>query len=219
MDGKLISVQSKLNCNYIFKLEQYGSWTSSLSLSFHGKGCRSLEHNLSLVLRRQCTLHYSAMSSCGWLKSQTAASWRNVVPDLWIWRASLLLLALHVVHEGVGSEVAAKLSCWHTEWDCDWCGNAEGSSPTLSIMRLDWKCDAVKCVYTQRIHTCNTSTRIFFSEYICVNRGLSTTFNSHTFSPKCPSIFLSAAADANQLWQPKLTALSSLSVASSFHIT
>lgn len=118
------------NCNLVFH--------------FIGMGAHH-QHIISIapVFSSQCPLHYSAMSSCKRSKSQMAASWGNVLSDLWICRASLLPLALHVPHEGVGSEVAAKLSSWRRERGCDWCGNAEGSSPTLSITRLDWKCDAV----------------------------------------------------------------------------
>lgn len=104
--------------------------------------------SITPVFPWQCTLYYSAMSHCGWSKSQMAASLGNVVPDLWMWRASLLPLALHVVREGVGSEVAAKLLGWQKEGGCDWCGEAEGSSPTLSIMSSGWRCDAVKCIPT-----------------------------------------------------------------------
>lgn len=152
---------------------------------------------------------------------KAAASWGNAVPDLWVWRASLLLLALRVVHEGVGSEVTAKVPDWQREWGCDGCGNAEGSSPTLSITaERGMQCNVRlpdASTHVTPLHTFSfseVSTSVLTEASPAPLRHTQT----HPFSLKCPSIFPSAA-DANQLWQPKLTALSFLSVSSSFHLT
>lgn len=128
--AELLCNCTKCRCNLVFH--------------FIGRGAHH-QHIISIVsvFFSQCPLHYSAMSSCGRSKSQMAALWGNVLSDLWICRASLLPLALHVLHKRVGSEVAAKLSGWQREWSCDWCGKAERSSPILSIKRLGWECDAV----------------------------------------------------------------------------
>lgn len=104
------------------------SWKRTLP--FHRKGCRSPTHlfpagSATYIIRPCQAVHGGNLKA--------AASWGNALPDLWVWRASLLLLALRVVHEGVGSEVTAKVPDWQREWGCDGCGNAEGSSPTLSI--------------------------------------------------------------------------------------
>lgn len=172
-------------------------------ISFHRMGYRPSGHNPYHLCFPQHTLHYSAMSSCGCSKSQTAASQGNVVRDLWMWRASLLQLALCVVHEGVGSEVVAKLCGRQKEWGCDWCGNAWRSSPPLSI--------SVGCSlmykHTTHQHLEHLHVRTFsFSELVTSVLPEALPEPSSTFSPKCPSIILSVA-EANQMWQTKLRAL------------
>lgn len=77
-------------------------------------------------------------------------------------------------------------------------------------------------VYPQCIHTCGGLACTHFLRVrwvrLCSRRPFQHPSNSHTFSLKCPSIFLSSA-DANQRWQLKLTALPSSSVSSPFHLT
>lgn len=95
----------------------------------------------------------------------------NVAHDLWKRRASPLLLALRVMHEGMGSKVLAQLSARQSQGGCDWCEDVWGSSPTLSIMRLYRKCDAFWCKYTQHANTSKTFTHVRFLSlnWVCLS--------------------------------------------------
>lgn len=157
------------------------------------------------------------MSSCGWRETQTAASWGNVVPDLWIRKASLLPLTSHVVREGLGQR--SKLSSQAGR------GNEAvidvGKQRGRALLSPSWGYTENVMLYNVHTHNADThgTTKRTIS-FLEVNTSVSseafsTPDSSHTFSAKCPSIPLSAA-DANQRWQPKLTFLS---VPSSFHLT
>lgn len=130
------TVQAKLQLQLQPQTVRFLTWAALLrnclkcswNLLFHFTGTGADHHNIISDSRRQCTLYYSAMSSCGWRKSQDAC----FMGKCWNWPLN---------QEGKFAPVGPPCGAWR--------GGVRGRSQALRLAEgtrlwLMWECRGVE---------------------------------------------------------------------------